>query len=282
MTLPNGEFCVTRPCSMTDGFSMPGKSQPLEGKVALVTGAGRGIGRAISQRLAREGAMVVLHYRNSNHEVSGLVREITSAGGVAFSVCADLTSTAQIEQLYKDLDRKLPEITGRHQFDVLVNNAGIGTKGSVGEITPEVFDEVMDTNLRGPFFVTKHAIPRMNAGGSIIFISSLVTRIPLPEYAAYCLTKGALNTLTVLLAVQLRSKNITVNAIAPGPINTDMTASARRLVLRGGGTQAAKDDGGLLRPGQPDDVASVVAFLASTDARWITGECIEASGGLWL
>lgn len=254
----------------------------LAGKTALVTGASRGIGRAIARRLAQEGAAVVLHYHNGSAEVSELTGEVTSGGGIAFSLRADITSLPQIEQLYKDLDRQLPEITGRQQFDVLVNNAGIGTKASLEETTPEIFDEVMATNLRGAFFVTKHAIPRMNPGGSIIFISSLVTRIPFPEYAAYCLTKGALNTLTALLAVQLRSKDITVNAIAPGPIRTDMTAGARRLVPRNAGAESSKTGSGLLRPGQPEDVASVAAFLASPDGRWITGECIETSGGLWL
>lgn len=269
-------------CSMTDDRFIPEDSQRLHGKVALVTGASRGIGRAIALRLAREGATVILHYRNDNSKIADLVDEIGSAGGRSFSLRADLTSIIEIEHLYCDLDRKLPEITGKQHLDILVNNAGIGIKASLEDTTPEVFDEVVATNLRGPFFVTKNAIPRMNSGGSIVFISSLVTRVPLPEYAAYCLTKGALNTLTSLLAVQLRPKNIIVNAIAPGPINTDMTAGARRLVARGSGTEINSSRGGLLRQGHPDDVASVVAFLAGTDGRWITGECIEVSGGLWL
>src|SRR5262249_17203460 len=192
MMLCNGRPCIAPLYSMIDSSSMSPSGKRLAGKTALVTGASRGIGRAIARRLAQEGAAVVLHYHNGSAEVSELTGEVTSGGGIAFSLRADITSLPQIEQLYKDLDRLLPEITGRQQFDVLVNNAGIGTKASLEETTPEIFDEVMATNLRGAFFVTKHAIPRMNPGGSIIFISSLVTRIPFPEYAAYCLTKGAL------------------------------------------------------------------------------------------
>ncbi len=258
------------------------RERRLAGKVALVTGASRGIGQAIARRLAAEGAAVILHHNRGGAEAAALASELTSAGAAAWPLKADLTSLAEIESLFGEVDRTLLAHTGVAQLDILVNNAGLGIKGTVEETSPEDYDTIMATNVRGPFFVTRHALSRMRPGGSIVYISSLVTRVPLPDLAAYCVSKAALNELSVLLSVQLRSKGITVNGIAPGPVAPDLNPGAHRLVPRMAAGGAANHISGLQRKVLPEEVAAVTAFLASDDGKFVTGQCVEVSGGLWL
>ncbi|MFD0589421.1 SDR family oxidoreductase [Paenibacillus sp. GCM10027627] len=251
-------------------------SGKLKGKVALVTGASRGIGRSIALRLAQEGALVAVHYGSRQNEAEAVVNEIVQLGGEAFAIGADLSKVNGINHLYEALDEALLKQTGSNRFDILVNNAGIGQIVTLEETTEASFDEVVNINVKAPLFVTKQALPRLHDGGRIINLSSFVTRVASPSVFTYSMSKGAVDTLTRLLAKQLGSRQITVNAIQPGIINTEMNAGT--LQDPEGPTYAA----GLSifkRWGEPGDIADIAAFLASSDSRWITGQLIDASGG---
>ncbi|XEC92971.1 SDR family oxidoreductase [Paenibacillus tarimensis] len=248
----------------------------LTGKVALVTGGSRGIGRGIALRLAQEGALVAVHYGKNQGAAEDVTWAIRKQGGTAFAVGADLMSGDGLSKLYAALDTALIEHTGRNRLDILVNNAGIGQTSSIEELTGELLDEAMNMNVKAPIFVIQHALRRMNDEGRIINISSAVTRIAFPNMLGYSVSKGAVNTLTRVLAHHLGDRKITVNAILPGLIETDMNAAI--LQSTEGQTFAA----GLSvfgRWGQPEDVADVAVFLASPDSRWVTGQLIDASGG---
>ncbi|EJW15964.1 SDR family oxidoreductase [Paenibacillus alvei] len=251
----------------------------LQGKVAVVTGASRGIGRAIALRLAQEGALVAVHYGRRQEQAEEVVRQIQQYGGAAFKVGADVSNVSGINQLYEVLDETIREYTGDPRFDILVNNAGIGQILSIEDATEETFDEVMSVNVKGPFFVIQQALPRLNDYGRIINLSSFVTRAASPSVFAYSMTKGAINTLTIALAKQLGSRHITVNAILPGIVNTEMNA---RTLGNSHGQKLAAGLSTFNRWGEPEDIADISAFLASPDSRWITGQLIDASGGSHL
>ncbi|WP_088346457.1 SDR family oxidoreductase [Bacillus cereus] len=247
----------------------------LKGKIALVTGASRGIGRSIALHLAQAGALVVVHYSKRKEEAESVVDIIKQDGGSAFAISADLSTFNGINKLYSMKDQSLQKYIGDNTFDILVNNAGIGQILTLEESTEESFDEVMNINVKAPFFIIQKALPRLKDGGRIINISSFVTRVASPSVFAYSISKGAINTLTHTLAQQLGARGITVNAILPGIINTEMNAET--LGNRDGQKYAA----GLStfnRLGEPNDIADIVGFLSSSDSRWITGELIDASG----
>ncbi|MFS0556654.1 SDR family oxidoreductase [Brevibacillus sp. 179-C9.3 HS] len=252
----------------------------LNGKIALVTGASRGIGRGIALRLAQDGALVAVHYGKRQSEAEGVVREIEQSGGQAFSIGADLRTLGGIRDLFGTLDDELQKRTGGNRFDILVNNAGIGQILTLEEATEESFDEVMNINVKAPLFVTQQALPRLKDGGRIINISSFVTRAASPSVFTYSVSKGAVNTLTQALAKQLGSRHITVNAILPGIINTEMNAGT--LQNNPDGQKYAAGLSTFNRWGEPEDVADIAAFLASPDSRWVTGQLIDASGGSHL
>jgi len=254
-------------------------SESLKGKIAVVTGASRGIGRAIAIRLGRDGALVAAHYGRNKKAADGTVQEIVAAGGTAFSVGVDLGTLASVEQLFKLLDAELTKRTGSNRFDILVNNAGVAPDSPVETATEAVYDEVFALNVKVPFFVSQKALPRLRDGGRIINISSGVTRIAYPEKAAYAMTKGALNILTLELAKTLGSRNITVNTLAPGFTDTDMAAS---VLSNPQGREYASSISAFNRVGQPDDIADAAAFLASHDGRWVTGHYLDATGGARL
>lgn len=249
----------------------------LNGKIALVTGASRGIGRGIALRLAQDGALVAVHYGRRQKEAEEVVQEIEKNGGAAFAVGADLRTLAGIHDLFAALDEALIARTGERQFDILVNNAGIGQILSLEEATEESFDEVMSINVKGPFFVIQQALSRLKDGGRIINLSSFVTRVASPTVFAYSVSKGAMDTLTLALAKQLGSRHITVNAIQPGIINTEMNAGT--LQNNPDGQKYAASLSIFNRWGEPEDVADIASFLASPDSRWVTGQLIDASGG---
>ncbi|MCE5168830.1 SDR family oxidoreductase [Paenibacillus profundus] len=251
----------------------------LKGKIALVTGASRGIGRGIALRLAQDGAFVAVHYGKRQNEAEEVVHKIQQSGGSAFTIGADLNALNGIRDLYATLDEALRKRTGDNRFDILVNNAGIGQILTVEEATEESFDEVMDINVKAPFFVTQQALPRLKDEGRIINISSFVTRVASPTVFTYSISKGAVNTLTHVLAKQLGSRNITVNAILPGIINTEMNAGT---LQDPNGQKYAAGLSTFNRWGEPEDVADIAAFLASSDSRWVTGQLIDASGGSHL
>lgn len=251
----------------------------LKGKVALVTGASRGIGRSIALHLAQAGAFVVVHYSKRKEEADSVVDKIKQDGGAALAISADLSTFKGINNLYLMMDQSLQKHIGNTTFDILVNNAGIGQILTLEESTEESFDEVMNINVKAPFFIIQKALPRLKDGGRIINISSFVTRVASPSVFAYSISKGAINTLTHTLAKQLGARGITVNAILPGIINTEMNAETL------GNKDGQKYAAGLStfnRWGEPKDIADIVGFLSSSDSRWITGESIDASGGSCL
>jgi len=251
----------------------------LKGKVALVTGASRGIGRAIATRLAQEGALVAVHYGTNQTTAEEVVQDIEQNGGTAFTIGTKLGSLESIQTFYKTLDELLKERTGDTHFDILVNNAGIGLTTQIEDTTEEAYDEVMNINVKMPFFLTQQALPRLRDEGRIINLSSFVTKVSLPIIPAYSMTKGAINTLTLTLSSQLGSRGITINAIQPGFVATDMNAP----MLKDPASHKYGADFSIFgRWGQPEDIADIAAFLASPDSRWVTGQLIDASGGSHL
>jgi NAD(P)-dependent dehydrogenase (short-subunit alcohol dehydrogenase family) len=249
------------------------------GKIAVITGASRGIGRAIAIRLGRDGIVVAVHYARNREAAENTVNEIERSGGTAFPTGAVLNSAASVVKFFEKLDVELNRRIGNNKFDILVNNAAIAPVSPVEDTTEELFDEVFALNAKVPFFMTQLALQRLRDGGRIINLSSGATRIASPKLAAYAMTKGALDVLTLALAKQLGPRNITVNTLAPGVTQTDM--NAERLAdpqFR----QFATSVSALGRIGQPDDIADVAAFLASNDARWVTGQYIDATGGAQL
>ncbi|OKP89215.1 short-chain dehydrogenase [Paenibacillus sp. P3E] len=251
----------------------------LTGKIALVTGASRGIGRSVALRLAQEGAFVAVHYGQRRNEAEAVVQQIVQNGGNARAIGANLSTPEGIRELITALDEAIREHGDDSGFDILVNNAGIGQILTFEETTEATFDEVMTINVKAPFFVTQQALPRLKDGGRIINISSFVTRVASPGVFTYSMTKGAINTFTLLLAKQLGSRNITVNSILPGIINTEMNEGT---LSDPDGQKYAAGLSVFNRWGEPGDVADIAALLASPDSRWVTGQLIDASGGSHL
>lgn len=252
----------------------------LAGKTALVTGGSRGIGRAIAERLAADGALVAVHYGRNTAAADDVVAAIRAKGGHAFTVHAELGRPGDVETLWDGYDRQILQNSKEAGLDILVNNAGITPRGEIEETSLEAFDEAVAVNMRAPFFLTQQALKRLRDGGRIINVSSGATRIALTDIIAYAMTKGAVDAFTLTLAKALGSRGITVNSVAPGIIDTDMNASW----LRGNeaAEQSAAELSALGRVGRPEDVADVVAFLASDDARWVTGQVLDATGGSQL
>jgi len=247
----------------------------LVGRVALVTGASRGIGRAIAWALASRGADVLVHVNRSHAAGEQLVAELRASGVRAWCIAADLDAADAGERLWAACDRALGDAGLPAACDLLVNNAGTIERAVIEDVTPEAFDRMLRVNLRSPFFVIQHGLKRLRDGGRIINVSSMSTRVAYPAMAVYTPAKSAINALTLLLAQHLGPRGITVNAVAPGLTVTDMNP-----------VEAASEAGraaiatiALGRLGAPADIAEVVAFLASDAARWVTGQCIEVSGG---
>jgi 3-oxoacyl-[acyl-carrier protein] reductase len=247
----------------------------LKGKIALVSGASRGIGKAIALRLAGDGAVVAVHYNSAEEAAKATVADIAAAGGTAFAIQADLSERGGASLLAASLSAELTERYGSVAFDILVNNAGVGKRAAIEDISVDDFDLLMQTNLKSPFFLIKALIPHLRDGGRIINISSMGTRAAYPTMAAYAPAKAGLEALSRLLAVHLGPRQITVNSVMPGATATDMNAVAHDP----GANKAAAQTIALGRVGQPDDIAKVVAFLASDEGGWVTGQQIDASGG---
>ncbi|MNC23586.1 3-oxoacyl-[acyl-carrier-protein] reductase FabG [compost metagenome] len=251
----------------------------LEGKVAVVTGASRGIGKGIALRLAAEGALVAVHYGVRRDAADETASMIEAAGGTAFVIGANLKSLDGVGQFLEGLDEELILRLGSNHFDILVNNAGIGTSSPFEETTEEEFDQLIAVNVKAPFFLVQQSLGRLRNGGRIINISSGVTRIAFPHIMAYNLTKGALNTFTMHLAQLLGPREITVNAVMPGIVDTDINASWLHTPE---GRKNAEEMSALGRVGEPADIADIVAFVASSDGRWVTGQMLDATGGSHL
>jgi 3-oxoacyl-[acyl-carrier protein] reductase len=249
----------------------------LQNKTALVTGASRGIGRATAAALAEAGAHVLVHYGRSAQEAESLVAEIQAKGGHANAISADLGTPDGASLLAK----QVRTIVG-DRLDVLVLNAGISKSARIADYTLEDFDNLFATNVRGPFFLVQQLLPILGEGSSVVVISSLGARSVVgrtgpgnPSILAYASTKGALETLVKNWAAILGQRGIRVNAVAPGVIDTDMSNFTKTEA----GREAALGMQALKRLGKPEDVADVVAFVASDAARWITGASIPVDGG---
>jgi 3-oxoacyl-[acyl-carrier protein] reductase len=249
----------------------------LKGRTALVTGASRGIGRAIAERLGGDGATVAVHYASDEAAANDVVAAIEQAGGHAFPIRAEFGRDgveSEVAALFAGLEAGL----SGERLDILVNNAGILDPTPIEQLTPDAFERSFEINVEAPFFVVQGALPRLPEGGRIINISSATTRIASP-FLHYAMSKGAIDALSRTLAQRLGPRGITVNSVAAGVVDTDTAAwldSSPDLRAQVTSTIA------LGRIGEAGDIADVVAFLASDDARWITGQSIEASGGQWL
>ncbi|MBB4931925.1 3-oxoacyl-[acyl-carrier protein] reductase [Lipingzhangella halophila] len=246
----------------------------LNGKTALVTGASRGIGRAIARRLACDGAHVAVHYGSNARAAAETVGEIEAEGGHAFSLQADLGAAGDAEKLWTAFDTRVEGV------DILVNNAGVlNDEPGIEHVTREQFERIFAVNTTSPFFVSQLALPRLRDGGRIVNISTMLTRgRAMPESVSYAMSKGALDVLTSMLAKQLAPRAITVNTVAPGVIDTEIHQG--RIV--GAAREWLSSLSAMGRVGVPEDVADAVAFLASDDSRWVTGHWMDASGGTLL
>jgi NAD(P)-dependent dehydrogenase (short-subunit alcohol dehydrogenase family) len=250
-------------------------SKSLANKTALVTGASRGIGRAIAKRLAADGAHVFVHYNKSSNSAEGLVGEIEQAGGSAEAVAANLEDVDSVDRLVADVKTKL----GARKLDILVNNAGIFESHALGNNDASALDRLLAVNVRAPYQLTSGLVDHLSSDARVLFTSSVAAKSALPGLGAYALTKGAIDTLTRYLAAELGERGIRVNAIAPGAIDTDMATDFL-------GTEESRDwiksSQALKRIGQSEDIAKVAGFLAGPDSGWVTGQVIDASGGYRL
>lgn len=256
-------------------------STKLSNKIALVTGSSRGIGRATALAFAREGAALIgVHYASNDDAASATIKEIEALGAKAVAIRANLAQGRQAAiDLWDQFKPALVATTGKAEFDILVNNAGIAPALSLGETSEAAFDELMTINLKAPFFLIQTLADALRESGRIINVSTGFTRVAAPTHPAYAASKGALETLTLALAPQFGPRGITVNAVMPGMTETDMNAEA----LSNPDVRAAFEAASVFsRLGQPDDVADVIALLASPEARWTTGQVIDATGGVRL
>jgi 3-oxoacyl-[acyl-carrier protein] reductase len=239
-------------------------------KVAIVTGASRGIGAAVAERLAADGFTVVINYSGDAKPAEALAQKIEAAGGRALTAKADVADAAAVGRLFDAAE------TAFGGVDVLVNNAGIMALSPLAETDDASFDRMVSVNLKGTFNTLREAARRLRGGGRIINFSSSVIGLYQPTYGVYAATKGAVEAMTHVLANELRGRNITVNTIAPGPTATDL--------FMNGKSEAVIDRLAKLAPlerlGQPQDIAAAVAFLAGPDGAWINGQILRANGGI--
>ncbi|MDN3576961.1 SDR family oxidoreductase [Chitinimonas viridis] len=249
-------------------------------KIAVVTGGSRGLGRNAALKLAAKGVGVILTYRSQADEAQAVVAEIGSLGGQAVALPLDVADSGSFAGFAQQLAAALGEHWGRADFDYLLNNAGIGIHAGFSETTEAQFDQLMNIQLKGVFFLTQALLPLMADGGRILNVSTGLTRFALPGYAAYAAMKGAVEVLTRYLAKELGARRISVNVVAPGAIETDFGGGLVRDNREVNGFIAGQT--ALGRVGMPDDIGRVMAALLSDDCGWINGQRIEASGGMFL
>ena len=239
-------------------------------RVAIITGASRGIGAAIARRLARDGFAIAVNYASNAAEAERVVSELHASGARAIAVKADIASAAEVSELFNVTERELGPV------DVLVNNAGVLTTMALADTSDDLYEQTFGVNTRGTFNTLREAAQRMQPGGRIINFSSTTLALNLPGYAVYNATKAAVEAFTHVFAKELRGKNITVNAVAPGPVETELFLKGKSAEQV---AQFAKMPP-LERLAQPDDIAGVVAFLAGPDGAWVNGQVLRANGGL--
>ncbi|HEY4077181.1 MAG TPA: SDR family oxidoreductase [Rhizomicrobium sp.] len=251
-----------------------------DSKIAIVTGASRGLGRNTALALAKKGVDVIFTYHSKKEEADGVAAEIQKLGHKAASFQIDTSKTAGFPAFAEAVKAELKKTWGRESFDYLVNNAGIGIRKPFVQTTEEDFDRLMNINLKGVFFLTQTLLPVIADGGRIVNISSGLARFSLPGMSAYATMKGGIEVLTRYLAKELGSRGITVNTVAPGAIETDFGGGAVRDNKQANDFIASVT--ALGRAGLPDDIGPAIAALLSDDNRWINAQRIEVSGGMFV
>lgn len=241
----------------------------LAGKVALVTGASRGIGKTIAEELALNGAKVVINYASNSEKAAQVVASIKDKGGESIAIQADISRVAEVESLFQNT------LKAYGQIDILVNNAGIMLTKPIMTITEEDFDKIMAINVKGTYFACQQAAKHMNTNGRIINFSTSVAGHMFPMYSVYAGTKGAVEQFTRQLAKEFGPKGITINAVAPGPVNTELFTTGKTNEQ----IDSIRKMNSFGRLGEPNDIASVVLFLASEQSQWVTGQTIRVNGG---
>jgi len=239
-------------------------------KVAIVTGASRGIGAAVAERLASDGFIVVINYSASAKPAEALVREIEAGGGRALAARADVSDAGAMRGMFDAAERAFGGV------DVLVNNAGIMKLAKIADSDDALFDQQVAVNLKGSFNGMREAARRLRDGGRIVNLSTSVVGTKLETYSIYAATKSAVETMTAILAKELRGRNITVNAVAPGPVATDLFLNGKSPEL----IERMAKMNPMERIGTPEEIASVVAFLVGPDGGWVNGQLLRANGGL--
>ncbi len=252
----------------------------LNSKIALVTGGSRGLGKDMALRLAEKGHDVIITYQSRKEAADTVVADIETMGRKAIALQLDMARFQSLDGFISSLAATLSEIWGRTSFDFLINNAGMGATIPFEEVTEADFDHFLTVHFKSVYFLVQKSLPLLQDGGRIINISSGSTRISVPGYSVYASMKGAIETLTQYLAKDLGSRGITVNVVAPGPIETDFN----NAVIRSNPERKAiiSKTTALGRVGTAEDIGGVIAFLCSGDSAWITGQRIEVSGGLFL
>lgn len=241
-----------------------------ETRTAIITGAARGIGVALAKRLAQDGFAVVINYANSATSADALVEELTASGHQAMAIKADITNADAVKQMFDHAETRFGGV------DVIVNNAGIMTTQPISEMSDAVYNAMMDTNVRGTFNMLREGAKRLRNDGRVINFSTTALHLKLPGYAVYNATKAAVEAMTGVYAKELRGRNITVNAVAPGPVATE-------LFLKGKTDEQIAQFSKMPpieRLGQPEDISGVVSFLAGPDSGWVNGQTLRANGGL--
>lgn len=236
---------------------------------AIVTGSSKGIGAAVAERLAKDGLAVVVNYASGAAPAEALVEKIKAAGGTAIAVKGDISKLADVRALFDAAEKAFGGV------DVLVNNAGIMKVAPLAQTTDEMWDQHIAINLTGVFYALREAATRMREGGRIVNFSTSVVGLYQPTYAAYAATKGAIEAITHILSKELGPKRITVNAIAPGPVNTDLFHNANQHDI-----SPIIDRTPLHRLGEPEDIARAISFLVGPDGGWINGQILRANGGI--
>lgn len=252
----------------------------MKQRIALVTGGSRGLGKNAALKLAERGVAIILTYHKNPHAAQDVVREIEHKGGKAVALALDVGDTAGFGGFIAEVRQRLNDLWQRHNFDYLINNAGIGLHASFADTTEAQFDELMNIHFKGPFFLTQGLLPLLADGGRILNVSTGLARFTLPGHSAYAAMKGAMEVLTRYQARELGERGITVNSIAPGATETDFSGGAVRDNAQL--NQFVSSQTALGRAGLPEDIGNAIAVLLSDELHWMTAQRVEVSGGMLL